>query len=327
MGVGSAGTAAVLFAVAISLASGARAQNAAKASLDEQLKSAGELLERGRTGEYERLLRQVIPKPEEEPLQDSGILSSTGVQYIMWALAGSSYLGANDYVDAERVVSERLRAVEARGDSAAYPVQMFLSLLADIYRLQGKHAAAFPLYRRLLAFNDQLSADFQTRTELGYEECLIVRGDAATAELVSRPPVDPDGSAVGPAFHEDIFNAHAVAMEEAGHQVAATQFEAMIDAGSRRLPAANQQDRDLFRARLMSARKQDSAAEAIYKKWSGYWKTVSAPPSIDPKEFVHIRTAALAAYTHFLSIRERTREAQSIQTQLASMGCQYAMCE
>src|ERR1700683_5509969 len=107
----------VFLAIAL-LTSVARAQNAAKPSLDEQLKGAGQLSESGRTGECERLFRQVIPKPEEEPLQDSGILGSTGVHYIMWALAGSSYLGANDYANAERVVSERLRAVEARGDPA-----------------------------------------------------------------------------------------------------------------------------------------------------------------------------------------------------------------
>ena len=208
----------------------------------------------------------------------------------------------NDYANAERVASERLRrGGGSRATRLQYPVQMFLSRSWRKFTgCKGKHAAAFPLYLRLLSLNDQLSADFQRRTELGYEECLIVRGDVATAELVSRPPVDPDGSAVGPAFHEEIFNAHAVAMEEAGHRAAAAQFEAMIDAKSRRLPAANQQDRDLFRARLMGARKQDAAAEAIYKRWTSYWKTVSMPPNIDPKEFLQVRDGCAGGLHSFL---------------------------
>jgi hypothetical protein len=310
------------------LAGGASAQNAARPSLDEQLASAGQLLETGRTSEYERRLRQLIPKPEEEPIQDSQMLSPTGVHYVPWALLGASYLGANDYADAERVVGESLHAAEVRGETgAAYPVQMFLSLMAEVYKVQGKHAAAFPLYARLLSLNGQLSADFQLRTELGYVECLIIRGEIATAEMVSRPPVDPDGSYVGPSFHEGIFNTHAVAMEEAGHKAEAAELEAKIDAESRRTAPANQQDRDLLRARLLSARKQDAAAEAIYRKWTGYWKSSNVPGIIDTKESLQIRTAALTGYGHFLSVRGRSREALAIQSQLTAMGCRFGMCE
>jgi hypothetical protein len=244
-------------------------------------------------------------------------------------LTGYSYLGANEYADAERVAGERLRAVEIRGEAAAGHLPIFLVLMAEVYRFQRKHAAALPLYTQLnqLWLNDRLPADFQGRTERGYVECSIVSGDTATAELISRPPVDTDGSAVGPSFHEEIFNTHAVAMEQAGHQPAAAQLETKIDAESRRPPSANQQDRDLFRARLLSARKQDAAAEAIYKKWTGYWKTGSVPSNFDPKESLQIRTAALTGYSHFLSLRGRSAEAQAIQTQLAAMGCRFGMCE
>lgn len=301
----------------------------ALAQPDEQLASVSQLLDRGRISEAERLLRQLIPKPEEEPSTGSGIFSASGLHDILWALVGSSYLGANDYAGAERVSHERLRAVEARGEAAAGHLPIFLLLMAEVYRLEEKHVSAYPLYLRLyqLWLNNQLPADFQGRAERGYVECLIVRGEAATAELVSQIPVDADGSAVGPSFHEDVFNTHAVAMEEAGHKPAAAQLEAKIDAGSRRLPAANQQDRDLARARLMSARKQDAAAEAIYRKWTGYWKTVMTPLALDPKESLQIRTVALAAYTHFLTIRGRSREAQSIQSQLTAMGCRFGMCQ
>jgi hypothetical protein len=296
--------------------------------LDEQLTNVGQLLEGGRISEAERLLRQLIPKPEEEPLQDSAIFTTSGVHDILWALVGYSYLGANDYPNAERVTSERLLAAEVKGKAAAGHVPIFLSLMAEVYRLQEKHAAAFPLYMRLsrLWEDNQLPAEFQKPTELGFVECLIVRGETGLAEMISQPPTDPDGSAVGPSFHEHIFNAHAVAMEEAGHKAAAAQFEAKIDAESRRLPTANQQDRDLLRARLMSARKQDAAAEAIYQKWTGYWKTANAPAGIDPKEFLQIRTVALASYTHFLSVRGRSREAQTVQAQLNALGCRFGMC-
>ena len=315
------------FLAALLLAANIVAQNAA--SRDEQLANVNQLLERGRTSEAERLLRQVVPKPEEEPVQDSGIFTQSGVHDLLWAMVGYFYLGANDYANAERVTGERLRAADAKGPAAAVHVPIFLFLMAEVERLQGKHAAAYPLYLRLyqLWLDNQLPADFQKRSELGYVECLIVRGDAATAELVARPPLDADGSEVGPSFHEDIFNTYAVAMEEAGHKAEAAQFEAKIDAESRRPASANQQDRDLFRARLMGARKQDAAAEAIYQKWTAYWKTAALPAAMDPKEALQIRTVALVAYSHFLSVHRRPREAQAVQSQLAMLGCRFGMCE
>jgi hypothetical protein len=296
---------------------------------DQQLGDVNQLLEAGRTGEAERLLRQLIPKPEEEAVRELGIFSFAEVHDFLWALTGYSYAGANDYANAERVAGERLRAVEARGAAAAGHMPIFLTLLAEVYRLQGKHAAAYPLYVRLnqLWFNNQLPAEFQKPTELGFVECSLVRGDAKAAESTSRPPVDPDGSYVGPSFHEHIFNMHAVAMEEAGHKPEAAQFEAKTDAESRRPPAANQQDRDLLRARLLSARGQDAAAEAIYQKWTGYWKTSEVPGIIDAKESLQIRTIARVGYSHFLSVHGRTREAQAVQSQLAAMGCRFGMCE
>ena len=300
----------------------------AQPSVEEQLASASRLLERGRTGEYERLLRQLIPRPEEEPLSDLGIFSSAGGHDVFWALAGYSYLAANDYVNAERVTGERLRAAEARGPTPAVHVPIFLTLLAETYRLQGKYTAAFPLYERLyrLWLDNQLPADFQKTSERGYLECLMVRGEGATAEAASVPAVNPDGSAVGPSFHEDMFNTHAVAMEEAGHQAAALKFASEIDAQSRRPPAANQQDRDLFRARLLSARGQNAAAEVIYRKWSDFWKNASPPPNFDPKEFLQIRTTAQVAYSHFLASHGRSRDAQTIRTQLAAAGCTFGTC-
>src|SRR5579862_130904 len=85
-------------------------------------------------------------------------------------------------------------------------------------------------------------------------------------------------------------------------------------------PSVNQQDRDLLRARLISGRKQDGA-EAIYRKWIAYWKTAGAPPNVDPRTALKIRTAAMAGYTHFLSVHGRSREALAMQAQLAAMDC------
>jgi ATP/maltotriose-dependent transcriptional regulator MalT len=291
----------------------------AEQSLDDRLAGASRLLEQGQTAEAERLLRQLIPKPEEDRLQDFAIFTPAGVHDILWATVGYSYLGANDYANATRVAGERLRAADAKGDAGTAHVPIFLSLMAEIERLQGHYAAAFPMYQRLyqLWLNDRLPADFQKGAERGYLECLIVRGEAATADTASRPAVNPDGSEVGPSFHEDTFNTHAVAMEQAGHLTEASQFEAKFDAESRRPPAANQQDRDLFRARLMSAREQEASAEEIYRKW----KTANLPAGMDPKESLQIRTVALRVYSHFLSVQGRVREAQAIQSQLTALGC------
>ena len=315
--------------IAMILASTALAQNTSKPSLDDQLTNVGRMLQAGRTSDAERLLRQAVPKPEDEPAEPAGIFSATGLHDILWALTGHYYLGANDYANANRVSAERLRAAEAKGAAGAGHLPIYLLLMAEVFRLQGKHAEAYPLYVRLnqLWIRNQLSADFQKRTALGYVECLIVRGDASTAETVARPAVDTDGSETGPSFHEDYFNTYAVAMDEAGHKAQAAQFEAKIDAGSRRPPAANQQDRDLFRARLANARGQDFAAESIYQKWIAYWKTAKSPPGFDPKEFLQIRMAALVGYSHFLAVRGRTREAQAIQAQLTAAGCRAGTCE
>ena len=325
-----------VFLTTILLTANAAAQNPVKLgdrqtsrTLEQQLGDVSQLLEAGRTGEGERLLRQLIPNPEEEAVRELGIFSFAGLHNVLWALTGYSYAGANDYVNAERVAGERLRAAEARGAAAAGHLPIFLTLRAEVYRLQGKHAAAYPLYVRLnhLWFNNQLPAELEKPTELGFVECLLVRGDAAAAESMSRPPVDPDGSYVGAAFHEHIFNMHAVAMEEAGHKTEAAQFEAKTDAESRRPPPANQQDRDLLRARLLSARGQDAGAEAIYQKWTGYWKTPDVPGIVDVKESLQIRTLALVGYSHFLSAHGRSREAQAVQSQLAAMGCRFGMCQ
>ena len=116
-------------------------------------------------------------------------------------------------------------------------------------------------------------------------------------------------------------------MEEAGHKTEAARFEAKTDAESRRPPAANQQDRDLLRARLLSARGQDAAAQAIYQKWTVYWKTSDVLGIINAKESLQIRTVALVGYSHFLSVHGRTREAQAVQSQLAAMGCRFGMCQ
>jgi ATP/maltotriose-dependent transcriptional regulator MalT len=270
--------------------------------------NAGRLLEQGHTAEAERLLRRWSPKPDQQSESD-----------LLWALVGRSYLGANDYAAAERVTAERMRGKEQ---------PLFLFLMAEVERLQGKYAAAFPLYQRLyqLWLDNRLPADFQAASEYGYVECLLVRGDGQTAEQVAQPAVNPDGSAVGPSFHEAMFNTYAVAMEEAGHRPAAVQVEEMIDKGSRRPAAANQQDRDLLRARILSARLQDAAAEAIYKRWTTYWKTAAMPAGMDPKEWLQIRTVALEGYSHFLSRHQRARDVQAVQAELTAMGCRFGLC-
>jgi hypothetical protein len=51
------------------------------------------------------------------------------------------------------------------------------------------------------------------------------------------------------------------------------------------------------------------------------------PAAMDPKESLQIRTVALEAYSHFLSIRKRAREAQAIQSQLTALGCRFGMCD
>jgi hypothetical protein len=279
-----------------------------------------ELLDSGRITEAERIVKQTLPNPAMEPAQ-SGFLRIS-VYDFAWALVGYSYLGANDYANAERLGKERLQ-VEASADQKSEHLPTFLMLMADVYRLQSKHAAAAPLYQQMyrLWIDDKLSADFTNNTIVSLAECYIALGRQAEAVQILKPAKNPDGSDAGIAFHEQMYDAYAVALESAGRNTEAAQLEAVIDAKSRRPPAANQQDRELFRARLLSAEGSYPKADAIYQKWIKYWESTSAPPSIDANESLEIRTQALSEYTHFLSKRGRSDEAKAARARWKAMGC------
>jgi len=296
------------------------AQNSTESSSNEPLAALGELVDSGRISEAERIVKQTLPNSAMEPAQ-SGFLRIS-VYDFAWALVGYSYLGANDYANAERLGKERLQ-VEASADQKSEHLPTFLMLMADVYRLQSKHAAAAPLYQQMyrLWIDDKLPAEFIDNTLVALAECYIALGRQAEAVQILKPAKNPDGSDAGIAFHEEMYNAYAVALESAGRKAEATHLGAVIDAQSRRQPAANQQDRELFRARLLSAEGSYAKADAIYQKWIKYWESSSAPPSIDAKESLEIRTQALAEYTHFLSRRGRSGEAEAARAQWKAMGC------
>jgi tetratricopeptide (TPR) repeat protein len=289
-------------------------------SSDEPLAALGELVDSGRITEAERLVKQMLPNPALEPAQ-SGFLRISLYDFA-WALVGYSYLRANDYANAERLGKERLQ-VEASVDEKSEHLPTFLMLMADVYRLQSKHAAAAPLYQRMyrLWIDQKLPAEFQNKTFLALAECYIALGRQDDAVQILKPAKNRDGSDAGIAFQEERYNAYAVALEWAGRKAEAVQLEAVIDAKSRRQPASNQQDRELFRARLLSAEGSYAKADAIYQKWIKYWESRSAPPSIDAKESLEIRTQALAEYTHFLSHRGRFGEAKAARARWKAMGC------
>jgi ATP/maltotriose-dependent transcriptional regulator MalT len=314
----------IVWAILIHGPTCARAQGEARRSLEERIKAA---LDSGQTREAERLLNRLLPNPEAEPTETSGFLRIS-VYDLWWGTVGYSYLGANDYANAERLSVERLKIVESPADRGAAHLPPFLMLMADVYRLQGKYAAAAPLYQRMyrLWMDDKLPADFINNSQVALAEFLIATGHASEAVHLLLPARNPDGTDAGIAFHEQMYNAYAVALEQAGRRPEAEQLASAIDATSRRKPAANRQDRELFRARLLSARAANTEAEAIYRKWIAYWQSEAAAPSIDPKESLDIRTQALSGFTHFLSKRGRSREAQAAQVRLKAMGCALGLC-
>jgi len=61
-------------------ASNAAAQNRTP---NQQLGDVNPLLETGRTGEAERLLRQLVPKPEEEAVREPGMFSFADVHDLL----------------------------------------------------------------------------------------------------------------------------------------------------------------------------------------------------------------------------------------------------
>jgi len=274
-------TALLTLGAALVRANAAAQTNAPARSVENQLQPLHQLILDNRIADAERLVRNVLPVPEAEG-NGTGGFPNVSMYDLAWATIANRYLANDDYASAERVASERLRLARSAPSPEPHRIQLFTLLTANAFLTEGNYGKATPLYQELLRADAQndLSADFQVKSNIGMPEALMAQGRAAEAERFLKPMVFAEGAdpARPAAFHEDLFNTYAVALMEAGQSAAADRIVAEIGRESSRPPGFGQQDRDLLRARLLRARGSFAEAESIYRKWISYWDD-RRPPS------------------------------------------------
>jgi tetratricopeptide (TPR) repeat protein len=300
--------------------------NASAKSVENQLEPLRQLILDNRLAEAERLVRSVLPTPEAEPKQTGGFLNVSAYD-LVWGMIANRYLANNDYASAERIASERLKLAQSAAGTDPYHIQMFTFLLANTFLTQGNYAQAMPLYQRLVRADVQndLSADFQVKTSVGMTEVLMAQGRAAQAERFLKPMIFAEGAdpARPAAFHEELFNTYAVALMEAGQSAAADQIVAQIGRESSRPAGLDQQDRDLLRARMLRTRGSFTEAESIYQKWIKHWDDRPPASGSIQRELAEPRLKPLQEYTHFLTLRRRSLEAQAARARLRMLEREY----
>lgn len=295
-------------------------------SVENQLEPLHQLILDNRLDEAERLVRSVLPTPEAAPKQTGGFLNLSAYD-VVWGMIANRYLTNNDYASAERVASERLKLAQSAAPTDPYRIQLFTFVLANAFLTQGNYAKATPLYQRLISADTQndLSADFQVKSNTGMTEALMAQGRAAEAVRFLKPMVFAEGAdpARPAAFHEELFNTYAVALMEAGQSAAADQIVAQIGRESSRPAGFDQQDRDLLRARLLRARGLFDEAESIYREWIKHWDDRPPASGSIQRDLAEARLKPLEEYTHFLTLRRRSPEAQAARARLRMLEREY----
>lgn len=294
--------------------------------VEDQLGPLRQLILDNRLAEAERLVRSVLPTPEAEPKQTGGFLNVSAYD-LVWGIICNRYLAVNDYASAERVADERLKLAHSAAPTDPYRIQLFTFLLANTFLTEGNYAKATPLYQSLIGADAQndLAADFQVKSNVGMAEALMSQGRAAEAERFLKPMVFAQGAdpARPAAFHEELFNAYAVTLMEAGQSEAAGQIIAQIGRESTRPSGFDQQDRDLLRARLLRTRGSFAEAESIYREWIKHWSDRPPASGSIQRELAEPRLKPLQEYTHFLTLRGRSPEAQAARARLRILEREY----
>jgi len=101
---------------------------------------------------------------------------------------------------------------------------------------------------------------------------------------------------------DDLYNAYAVALREAGDGREAERTQRMVDLKGYVRPGVHAQTRDFMRARVLTARGFVQDARAIYQRWITHWENWGASIKEDPKEkeWDRILMGPLAEYADLL---------------------------
>ncbi len=240
------------------------------------------LLRQDRPAEAERILDQVQLRPHQSTFQvGDSTLSTYAFSSIMLI---NTYLRLGDYASAERIAQDRVVWSELQYGRSALPVGGFLSLLADINRLQGNYQSAEPLYLRSLSISRSLNLatclvakDVYT----GLAETYLALKHPREAEELLSSALDACGERFGKKSIErpDLLDAYAVALENDKKPAEAAKAASEADRLSILHPPFQQENREFLTARLLGAQGRFDEALAICHKWITIFEVPDGPES------------------------------------------------
>jgi len=286
----------------------------------KQFEAATALLRQGRPVEAERILDQVQLRANQSKFK---LGRSTISTYAFTStLLINTYLSLNAYSDAERVGKDRLTWAEQQYGATALQVGGFLSLLADVERLQGKYKDAEPLYLRALSIHRSLNmADCLVAkavyTGLG-ETYIALKRPGAAQELLG-PAIDACREKFGEKGIErsDLLNVYSIALENDQKLEQAGAAASEADRVGTPDPRFQQEDRDLLRGRLLAAQGRIEDSVSYCRRWIKIFEVPDGPES-DRRLML-----PLGECERLLRSAGRTSEAAEVGARLKNIKTKY----
>lgn len=248
----------------------------------KQFAAVTTLLQQGKPAEAEHILDHVQLRSNQSKFKLGNSTLSTYA--VSSTLLISTYMGLNDYADAERVAKDRVVWSEQQYGPKALQVAGFLSLLAEIERLQTNYKAAEPLYVRSLSIHRSLNlADCLVAKSVysGLAETYLALNRPREAEELLSPAIDACREKFGDKGmgRADLFDAYAVALENDNKTAEAAKAASEADRVSMLVPRVEEENRDLLRGRLLAAQGRFDESLAPCHKWIGILEVPNGPES------------------------------------------------
>jgi tetratricopeptide (TPR) repeat protein len=248
----------------------------------KQFEAVTTLLRQGHPVEAEHLLDQLQLRSNQSKFQVGDLALSTYA--FSSTLLIDTYVQFNDCPNARRVAKDRLTWAEQQYGGKALQVGGFLSLLANIERLQGKYSEAEPHYIRALSIHRTLNmGDCLIAKSIysGLAETFVALKRPREAQELLKPAIDTCREKYGEKAmgRADLLNAYAVALENDEKPAEAAIAAAEADRVGTRDPRFQQEDRDLLRGRLAAARGQFDDSLSYCRKWIAIFEAPDQPES------------------------------------------------
>jgi tetratricopeptide (TPR) repeat protein len=286
----------------------------------KQFAAATALLRQGRPGEAERLLDQVQLRANQSNFKLGRSTISTYA--FSSTLLINTYLSLNDYSDAERVAKDRVTWAEQQYGTTAFQVGGFLTLLADIERLQGKYKDAEPLYVRALSIHRSLNMAnclVAKAVYTGLGETYIALKRPGDAQELLRPAIDACRKEFGEKGmgRSDLLNVYSIALENSQKLEQAGTAASEADRVGTPDPRFQQEDRDLLRGRLLAVQGRVEDSISYCRKWI---KIFEVP---DGRESNRRLMLPLGECERLLRSAGRTSEAVEVGARLKDIKIRY----